>query len=89
MEIRINFEFLEDVFYREIRMNNLGIFGIIGFILMGFSAGWLGLATFIGSPGSTPIAIIGVILFAVGLSIVIALLSKLKSIEVKIVDENE
>lgn len=70
-------------------MNNLGIFGIIGFILMGFSAGWLGLATFIGIPGSTPIAIIGVILFAVGLSIVIALLSKLKSIEVKIVDENE
>jgi len=87
MEICTNLEFLEDVFYREIGMNNLGIFGIIGFTLIGFSAGWLGLATVIGIPGGTNIGTVGVILFGLGLAIVIYLLSKLKSIEVSVVDE--
>jgi hypothetical protein len=69
------------------RMNNLGVFGIIGFILMGFSAGWLGLAMVIGIPGGTNVGTVGVILFGLGLAIVIYLLSKLKSIEVAVVDE--
>lgn len=68
-------------------MSNLGIFGILGFVLMGFSAGWLCLATVIGIPGGTDIGTVGVILFGIGLAIVIYLLSKLKSIEVKVVDE--
>tara|TARA_B110000285_G_C14861563_1_gene484812 strand:+ start:153 stop:362 length:210 start_codon:yes stop_codon:yes gene_type:complete len=68
-------------------LNNLGVFGIIGFVLMGFSAGWLGLAMVIGIPGGTNVGTVGVILFAVGLAIVIYLLSKLKSIEVAVVDE--
>mgnify|MGYP006091964603 FL=1 len=54
---------------------------------MGFSAGWLGLAMVIGIPGGTNVGTVGVILFAVGLAIVIYLLSKLKSIEVAVVDE--
>lgn len=54
---------------------------------MGFSAGWLGLATVIGIPGGTDIGTVGVVLFGLGLAIVIYLLSKLKSIEVAVVDE--
>mgnify|MGYP005638184787 FL=1 len=54
---------------------------------MSFSAGWLGLATMLGIPGISPVGAAGVILFAVGLGIVIFILSKLKSIEVKVVDE--
>jgi len=68
-------------------MNNPYFVVIIGFILMSFSAGWLGLATTIGIPGVSLIGSIGVILFAVGLGMVIFILSKLKSIEVKVVDE--
>lgn len=68
-------------------MNNLGIFGIVGFVLMGFAAGWLGLATAIGIPGSTPIGGIGLLMFGIGLGLVIILLSKLKSIEVKVVND--
>jgi len=54
---------------------------------MAFAAGWLGLATTIGIPGVSLIGTIGVILFAIGLGMVIFILSKLKSIEVKVVDE--
>ena len=68
-------------------MNNLGIYGIVVFILMGFSAGWLGLATILGIPGMSSVGAVGVTLFGVGLGIVIFILSKLKSIEVKVVDE--
>lgn len=69
------------------RMNNPYYIVIAGFILMSFSAGWLGLGTLLGIPGSSIIGVSGVITFAVGLVIVIVILSKLKSIEVKIVDE--
>jgi hypothetical protein len=68
-------------------MNNPYLIVIVGFILMSFSAGWLGLATMLGIPGISPVGAAGVILFAVGLGIVIFILSKLKSIEVKVVDE--
>jgi hypothetical protein len=60
---------------------------IFGFILMSFSAGWLGLATLLGIPGFTIIGAVGVILFGIGLSIVIFNLSKIKNIEVRIIDE--
>ena len=82
-------ELLEVVLNREVGMNNLGIYGIVGFILMGFSAGWLGLATAIGIPGSTPIGGIGLLMFGIGLALVIVLLSKLKSIEVKVVNDEK
>lgn len=60
---------------------------IIGFVLMSFSAGWLGLATLLGIPGVSYVGAFGVILFGTGLGIVIPVLSKLKSIEVSVVDE--
>ena len=68
-------------------MNNPYFTIIIGFVLMSFSAGWLGLATLLGYPGMSSVGAIGVILFAIGLGIVIYILSKLKSIEVRVVDE--
>lgn len=68
-------------------MNNPYFITIIGFILMSFAAGWLGLATILGIPGMSSVGAVGVTLFGVGLGIVIVLLSKLKSIEVKVVDE--
>lgn len=68
-------------------MNNPYFIAIIGFILMSFAAGWLGLGTLLGIPGTTVVGVSGVITFAVGLGIVIVILSKLKSIEVKVVDE--
>ena len=68
-------------------MNNPYFVVIIGFILMSFSAGLLGLATVLGIPGVSYTGAFGVILFGTGLGIVIPVLSKLKSIEVKIVDE--
>lgn len=54
---------------------------------MAFSAGWLGLATLLGYPGVSSVGAVGVTLFGVGLGIVIFILSKLKSIEVRVVDE--
>ena len=68
-------------------MSNPYLIVIVGFVLMSFSAGWLGLATVLGIPGVSYIGAFGVILFGTGLGIVIPVLSKLKSIEVKIVDE--
>jgi hypothetical protein len=68
-------------------MNNPYLIVIMGFVLMSFSAGWLGLATVLGIPGISYIGAFGVILFCTGLGIVIPVLSKLKSIEVRVVDE--
>ncbi len=68
-------------------MNNPYFMAIIGFVLMSFSAGWLGLATLLGIPGVSYVGAFGVILFGTGLGIVIPVLSKLKSIEVSVVDE--
>lgn len=68
-------------------MNNPYFTAIIGFVLMSFSAGWLGLGTILGIPGVSSVGAVGVILFGVGLGIVIFILSKLKSIEVRVVDE--
>ncbi len=68
-------------------MNNPYFISIIGFILMSFSAGWLGLGTLLSIPGTSIIGVSGVVTFTVGLGIVIFTLSKLKSIEVKVIDE--
>ena len=68
-------------------MNNPYFISIIGFVLMAFSAGWLGLATFLGVPGFSIVGVIGVLLFAIGLGIVIYMLSSIKNIEVKVIDE--
>ena len=68
-------------------MNNPYFMAIIGFVFMSFAAGWLGLATILGIPGVSYIGALGVILFGTGLGIVIPVLSKLKSIEVAVVDE--
>ena len=68
-------------------MNNPYFISIIGFVLMAFSAGWLGLATFLGVPGFSIVGAVGVILFAVGIGIVIYMLSSIKNIEVRIIDE--
>jgi len=54
---------------------------------MSFSAGWLGLGTLLSIPGTSIIGVSGVVTFTVGLGIVIFTLSKLKSIEVKVIDE--
>jgi len=68
-------------------MNNPYFISIIGFVLMAFSAGWLGLATFLGVPGFSIVGAVGVILFAVGIGIVIYMLSSIKNIEVRIIDD--
>ena len=68
-------------------MNNPYFISIIGFVLMAFSAGWLGLATFLGVPGFSIVGAVGVLLFAVGIGIVIYMLSSIKNIEVRIIDE--
>ena len=68
-------------------MNNPYFISIIGFVLMAFSAGWLGLATFLGVPGFSIVGAVGVVLFAVGIGIVIYMLSSIKNIEVRIIDE--
>mgnify|MGYP003633750576 CR=1 FL=1 len=68
-------------------MNNPYFISIIGFVLMAFSAGWLGLATFLGVPGFSIVGIIGVLLFTIGIGIVIYMLSSIKNIEVKVIDE--
>ena len=68
-------------------MSNPYLTAIIGFTLMSFSAGWLGLATVLGIPGVSYIGAFGVILFATGLGIVIPVLSKIKNIEVSVIDE--
>ena len=54
---------------------------------MAFSAGWLGLATYMGIPAFTPIGIIGVVLFALGIGIVIYMLSSIKNIKVVVEEE--
>jgi len=54
---------------------------------MAFSAGWLGLATFLGVPGFSIVGVVGVVLFGVGVAIVIYMLSSIKNIEVKVVEE--
>ena len=54
---------------------------------MAFSAGWLGLATFLGVPGFSIVGAVGVVLFAVGIGIVIYMLSSIKNIEVRIIDD--
>ena len=69
------------------RMNNPYFISIIGFILMAFSAGWLGLATFLGVPFFTIVGVTGVILFAVGIGIVIYMLSSIRNIKVVIEEE--
>lgn len=63
-------------------MNNPYFISIIGFVLMAFSAGWLGLASVLGIPAFTFVGIVGVILFAVGIGIVIFMLSSIKNIKV-------
>jgi|LWDU01.1.fsa_nt_gi hypothetical protein len=68
-------------------MNNPYFISIIGFVLMAFSAGWLGLATFLGVPGFSIVGVVGVVLFGVGVAIVIYMLSSIKNIEVKVVEE--
>ncbi len=68
-------------------MNNPYFISIVGFVLMAFSAGWLGLATFLGVPGFSIVGAVGVILFAIGIGIVIYMLSSIKNIEVKVVEE--
>ena len=68
-------------------MNNPYFISIIGFVLMAFSAGWLGLATFLGVPGFSIVGAVGVILFAVGIGIVIYMLSSIKNIEVRVIDD--
>jgi len=68
-------------------MNNPYFISIIGFVLMAFSAGWLGLATFLGIPGFSIVGAVGVVLFAVGIGIVIYMLSSIKNIEVRIIDD--
>ena len=68
-------------------MNNPYFISIIGFVLMAFSAGWLGLATFLGVPGFSIVGAVGVVLFAVGIGIVIYMLSSIKNIEVRIIDD--
>ena len=68
-------------------MYNPYFISIIGFILMSFSAGWLGLATFIGVPPFSIVGVVGVILFAVGIGIVIYMLSSIKNIEIKVVED--
>lgn len=68
-------------------MTNPYFFSIIGFVLMAFSAGWLGLATFLGVPGFSIVGAIGVALFAVGIGIVIYMLSSIKNIEVRVIDD--
>ena len=68
-------------------MNNPYFISIIGFVLMAFSAGWLGLATFLGVPGFSIVGAVGVLLFAVGIGIVIYMLSSIKNIEVRIIDD--
>ena len=68
-------------------MNNPYFISIVGFVLMAFSAGWLGLATFLGVPGFSIVGIIGVLLFTIGIGIVIYMLSSIKNIEVKVIDE--
>ena len=60
---------------------------MIGFVLMSFSGGWFGLSALLGIPGVSVIGAIGVILFGIGLCIVIYNLSKIKNIEVEVVDE--
>lgn len=69
------------------RMNNPYFISIIGFVLMAFSAGWLGLATYMGIPAFTPIGVIGVVLFALGIGIVIYMLSSIKNIKVVVEEE--
>jgi len=71
----------------RITMNNPYFISIVGFVLMAFSAGWLGLATFLGVPGFSIVGIIGVLLFTIGIGIVIYMLSSIKNIEVKVIDE--
>ena len=68
-------------------MNNPYFISIIGFVLMAFSDGWLGLATLLGVPGFSIVGAVGVILFAIGIGIVIYMLSSIKNIEVKVVEE--
>jgi len=68
-------------------MNNPYFISIIGFVLMAFSAGWLGLATFLGVPFFTIVGVTGVILFAVGIGIVIFMLSSIRNIKVVIEEE--
>jgi len=71
----------------RITMNNPYFISIIGFVLMAFSAGWLGLATFLGVPGFSIVGVVGVVLFGIGVAIVIYMLSSIKNIEVKVVEE--
>ena len=68
-------------------MNNPYFISIIGFVLMAFSAGWLGLATFLGVPGFSIVGVVGVVLFGICVAIVIYMLSSIKNIEVKVVEE--
>ena len=68
-------------------MNNPYFISIIGFVLMAFSAGWLGLATFLGVPGFSIVGAVGVVLYAVGIGIVIYMMSSIKNIEVRIIDD--
>lgn len=87
METRIDLEVLEVIFYRKIGMINPYFMAIIGFILMSFSAGWLTLGTVIGLPGMSWLGVIGVILFAVGIGMVITVLSTVKKIHVEVNNE--
>jgi len=68
-------------------MNNPYFVSIIGFILMAFAAGWLGLATILRVSIYTNVGVIGVILFAVGIGIVLYMLSSIKNIKV-VVEED-
>ena len=54
---------------------------------MAFSAGWLGLATFLGVPFFTIVGVTGVILFAFGLGIVIYMLSSIRNIRIVVEEE--
>ena len=68
-------------------MNNPYFVSIIGFILMAFAAGWLGLATILRVSIYTNVGVIGVILFAVGIGIVLYMLSSIKNIRVVVEEE--
>lgn len=68
-------------------MNNPYFVSIIGFILMAFAAGWLGLATILRVSIYTNVGVIGVILFAVGIGIVLYMLSSIKNIKVVVEEE--
>lgn len=67
-------------------MKNPYIVGVAGFILMSFSAGWLSLSAFVGIPNMSWIGVLGVLVFALGIALVISVLSKIKKIQIEIED---